>query len=210
MTHFNDALARWNQRFAARDYVFGEESNAYLREHSHLLRPGLTLAVADGEGRNSVWLAEEGWPVEAFDFSPFAVDKAADLARRRGVSVPERLQLHCSSWERFAWSSERYDNVIAIFIQFASPEERERLFELMDRALKPGGVLLIQGYGPGQLELKTGGPGLLENLYTEELLRAAFAGYELLDLRSYRAELREGAGHAGLSDLVGLCARKPG
>ena len=210
MSGFNDPLARWNQRFATSGYVFGEEPNAYLQEQSTLLQPGLTLAVADGEGRNSVWLARQGWQVEAFDFSPFAVDKAADLARRHGVALPEQLQLHCSSWEGFAWSPARYDNVVAIFIQFAGPEERERLFQRMDQALKPGGVLLIQGYGQGQVQLNTGGPGGLEELYTEELLRAAFADYEVLDLRHHQAELQEGSGHAGLSDLVGLCARKPG
>lgn len=210
MTGFNNPLARWNARFSAAGYVFGESPNAYLREHSQLLRPGLSLAVADGEGRNSVWLAEHGWRVEAFDFSPFAVDKAADLARRRGVAVPEQLQLHCSSWESFAWTPEHYDNVVAIFIQFASPEERERLFARMHETLKPGGVLLIQGYGHEQLKYNTGGPGVLENLYDEALLTRSFAGYELLDLRTYEDDLSEGAGHSGRSALVGMVARKPG
>ena len=209
MAGFNDPLARWNGRFAQAGYVFGEEPNAYLREHSHLLSPGLTLAVADGEGRNSVWLAEQGWPVEAFDFSSFAVDKAAELARRRGVAVPEQLQLHCSSWERFAWAPARYANVVAIFIQFATPEERELLFRRMHESLQPGGTLLIQGYGLDQLRYNTGGPGVLEHLYDEQLLTTAFAGYELLDLRTYEAELSEGQGHRGRSALVGMCARKP-
>ena len=210
MAGFNDALARWNERFATPDYVFGREPNAYLAAQAHHLRPGRTLAVADGEGRNSVWLAGQGWQVEAFDFSPFAVDKAAGLARERGVGVPEQLQLHCCGWERFDWQPGRYDNVVAIFIQFANPDEREVLFRRMHEALKPGGVLLLQGYGRAQLALGTGGPGILEHLYYEALLTAAFPGDELLDLRSYQAVLDEGPGHRGLSDLLGLCARKPG
>jgi len=209
MSGFNDPLARWNERFSSPAYVFGEEPNAYLRAHSHLLAPGLTLAVADGEGRNSVWLAQQGWQVEAFDFSPFAIDKAAELARRRGVAVPAQLQLRCSSWAQFDWKSAHYDNVVAIFIQFAPPQEREILFRRMDQALKPGGVLLIQGYGLEQLRYNTGGPGVLENLYDEALLRAAFPGYEMLDLRSYEDELSEGMGHRGRSALVGMVARKP-
>ncbi len=210
MAGFNDPLARWNERFAQPGYVFGQAPNAYLLAQQHHLRPGLTLAVADGEGRNSVWLAEQGWTVEAFDFSPFAVDKAADLARRRGVAVPERLQLHCSRWEAFAWTPGHYDNVVAVFIQFVGPEEREVLFRRMHEALRPGGVLLIQGYGHDQLRHGTGGPGVRENLYDEALLTQAFAGYERLDLRSYEAELSEGAGHRGRSALVGMVARKPG
>jgi cyclopropane fatty-acyl-phospholipid synthase-like methyltransferase len=208
MPGFNDALARWNERFCRPQYVFGEAPNAYLREMSPLLAPGRSLAVADGEGRNSVWLAERCWQVEAFDFSPFAVDKAASLTRRRGVDMAARLQLNCCSWEAFEWRAGRYDNVVAIFIQFASPEEREELFKRMDATLKPGGVLLILGYGAEQLRHNTGGPGVLENLYDETLLRRSFAGYEVLDLRSYEAELDEGPGHAGRSALVGMVARK--
>lgn len=209
MGGFNDPLARWNERFAAPGYVFGEQPNAYLREMAARLIPGSCLAVADGEGRNSVWLAEQGWHVQAFDFSPFAVDKAADLARRRGVAMPSGLQLHCCTWEAFDWRPEHYDNVVAIFIQFASPEEREELFKRMHATLKPGGVLLIQGYGREQLRHNTGGPGVLENLYDEDLLRTAFPGYDMLDLRSYEADLHEGPGHKGRSALVGMVARKP-
>jgi len=125
------------------------------------------------------------------------------------VAVPAQLQLRCSSWAQFDWKSAHYDNVVAIFIQFAPPQEREILFRRMDQALKPGGVLLIQGYGQEQLRYNTGGPGKLENLYDEALLLQAFAGYEVLDLRTYEAELAEGSGHHGRSALVGLTARKP-
>ncbi len=209
MSDLPGAQARWNQRFATAGYVFGEAPNDYLRSHSHLLAPGPTLAVADGEGRNGVWLAEQGWPVEAFDFSSFAVEKASALARKRGVEVPAQLQLHCCSWERFAWPQGHYANVVAIFIQFASPEERDELFRHMDAALQPGGVLLIQGYGIDPGAHANEGPGVRSQLYDEALLRLAFPGYQWLDARTYEAELNEGTGHAGLSALVGMCGRKP-
>jgi SAM-dependent methyltransferase len=111
----------------------------------------------------------------------------------------------CDSW---AWPVDHYDAVAAIFVQFADPPMRERLFANMLRALKPGGVLVLQGYTPRQLEYKTGGPPLREHLYTEELIRKSFASMSILELSEYEAVLAEGSQHAGRSALLGLVARK--
>lgn len=205
MSGFQDPLNTWNQRFAQADYLFGQAPNQYLQQQAAHLRPGRALAVADGEGRNGVWLAEQGLAVDAFDFSPVALNKARDLARDRG------MQVHwvCSDWQHFDWQPEAWDNVVGIFIQFATPREREVLFARMHESLKPGGTLVLQGYGHAQLQYNTGGPGKLEHLYDEALLLQAFANYEVLDLRSYEADLTEGNGHLGRSALVGLTARKP-
>lgn len=202
---FADPLARWNERFSAQGYLFGEEPNAYLASQAQHLRPGSALSVADGEGRNSVWLAGRGLRVEAFDFSPVAVDKARALAQRHGVQVA----LHCATWQDFTWKQAAYDNVVGIFFQFADPADRTDLFQRMDAALRPGGVLLIQGYGKEQMRFGTGGPGKLDHLYDEALLREAFPAYEVLDLRTYEAQVNEGSGHQGMSALVGFVARKP-
>ncbi len=109
----------------------------------------------------------------------------------------------------FAWPVGTYDGVVAIFVQFADPAMRARLFANMIRALKPGGTLILQGYGPKQLEYKTGGPSLIEHLYTTEMLREAFASTEIVELRDYEADLTEGVRHTGRSALIGLVARKP-
>lgn len=202
---FTDPLARWNERFSTQDYLFGEEPNAYLASQAQHLRPGSALSVADGEGRNSVWLARRGLRVQAFDFSPVAVEKARALAQRHGVQV----DLHCAAWQDFAWPQAAFDNVVGIFFQFTDPAERADLFRRMDAALRPGGVLLIQGYGKEQMRFGTGGPGKLEHLYDEALLRESFPGYEVLDLRTYEAQVSEGSGHRGMSALVGFVARKP-
>jgi SAM-dependent methyltransferase len=204
-TTFSDAASMWNQRFAADYYIFGREPNEYLVSQAPLLPPGgRVLCVADGEGRNSVWLASQSMQVEAFDISPVAVAKARRLAADAGVSVEFNVA-DCDTW---AWSKESHDAVVAIFVQFADPAMRERLFGCMVRALKPGGVLVLQGYTPKQLDYKTGGPGQLSHLYTAELLRDAFAGLHTVELVEYEAELTEGPRHTGRSALIGFVARK--
>ena len=103
----------------------------------------------------------------------------------------------------------RFDWVIGVFIQFVGPEWRERQFEVMKALTAPGGCILLQGYTPEQLEYRTGGPSAVENLYTAELLREAFAGLEIVHLQEYEDVLEEGVGHKGRSALVGLVARRP-
>jgi SAM-dependent methyltransferase len=199
-------LERWNGRFSAPEYIFGTEPNRFLASQKHRLRAGQrALCVADGEGRNSVWLAEQGLEVSAFDFSPVGVAKARRLAAARGVQVHYEV----AGVYDWAWPEAGFDLVAAIFVQFADPAMRSFMFERMARALKPGGLLLVEGYTPKQLEYKTGGPSSLENLYTAGLLREAFGGLEILELREYEAELGEGAAHAGRSAVVDLVARKP-
>ncbi len=204
---FNDPAATWNKRFEAGEFIFGQEPNEYLRSHAALLRPGgRALCVADGEGRNSVWLAAQGLEVDAFDIAEVGVAKARKLAAQAGVSVNYSVA-DCDQWR---WPVGAYDLVAAIFIQFADPAMRERLFAHMVDALAPGGLLVLQGYTPEQLVHKTGGPPLVEHLYTEALLRDAFAALEILELKSYEADLSEGTQHKGRSALVGLVARKRG
>jgi 2-polyprenyl-3-methyl-5-hydroxy-6-metoxy-1,4-benzoquinol methylase len=200
-------LERWNQRFSVDEYVFGTAPNAFLASKAGLLRPGQrALCVADGEGRNSVWLAAQGLEVTAFDFSPAALDKARRLAAGRGVSVRYEL----SSVEDWRWPAGEYDVVVAIFIQFVVPQARRVLFERMSAALRPGGLLLLEGYTPAQLKYGTGGPKQVDQLYTEELLRHSFGALEILELRAYEAELNEGTRHTGMSAVIDLVARKPG
>jgi 2-polyprenyl-3-methyl-5-hydroxy-6-metoxy-1,4-benzoquinol methylase len=201
-----EELQRWNQRFGADGYLFGTAPNAFLASRKALLRPGMTvLCVADGEGRNSTWLAEQGLEVTAFDFSPVAVEKARRLAAERRVTVLYEV----ASVYDWRWPEVAFDLVAAIFVQFADPPMRRFLFERMIRALKPGGLLLLEGYTPRQLEYRTGGPPHRENLYTEGMLRDAFAELEIVEVKEYDADVAEGSGHFGRSALIDLVARKP-
>ena len=201
----NPEFAHWQQRFAGPDYLFGTEPNAFLKAHAHLLKKGeKALAIADGEGRNGVFLAEQGLDVLSVDFSPLAQEKVRKLAAERGVTV--RLeQADITAW---TWPEAAFDVVAAIFFQFALPAERDKIFAGIKKTLKPGGLLLLEGYGPKQIEYKTGGPSDLARLYTRELLEKAFADFASLDVRAYDAVIEEGARHSGMSALVDLVGRK--
>jgi 2-polyprenyl-3-methyl-5-hydroxy-6-metoxy-1,4-benzoquinol methylase len=202
---FADAAETWNRRYAGDEFLFGTEPNAWLREQvSCLPMGGRILSVADGEGRNSVWLAQQGFQVEAFDISDRAVEKAQAFARSTGVSVNFSL----ADVDGFDWPEASYDGVVAIFVQFADPATRARLFERIVRSLKPGGVLILQGYTPKQLDYRTGGPPTLSHLYTRELLESSFRDLSIVELRDYEAEVSEGQGHSGRSALIGLVARR--
>ena len=202
---FADAADTWNRRFNDEAYIFGTEPNAWLRAQALAWRPGQrVLCVADGEGRNSVWLARQGLQVDAFDIASVGVAKARRLAAQQGVSV----NFAVSDCDAYPWPLHHYDGVAAIFVQFADPAMRERLFANIKRSLKPGGTLVLQGYTPRQLDYQSGGPPQLSHLYTEALLRGSFADFELLVLQDYEAELSEGERHSGRSALIGLVARQ--
>ena len=207
-TPFTMPEAFWNTRFrdAGDDYLFGVEPNRWLVRHADALAGcNSVLAVADGEGRNSVWLAQQGFAVTASEISPVALAKARKLAAGRQVSVNfERADLLTHVWPQAV-----YDAVVAVFIQFVGPQERAAVFGGLKSAVKPGGVVLLQGYTPKQLEYKTGGPPSIDHLYTPELLRVLFGDWEILRLEAYEDELAEGTGHKGRSALIGLVAKKP-
>jgi SAM-dependent methyltransferase len=198
-------LQRWEERFAAPDYWFGKAPNAFLKRHAHRLRPGQkALAIADGEGRNGVFLAECGLDVLSLDFSPSAVAKAKALAAERGVTLRAEIA-DIFEWQ---WPPAAFDVVVGIFFQFAPPAQRRQIFAGIKKTLKPGGLLLIQGYRPEQLKYGTGGPSHAENMYTRELLQEAFGDFSSLEIREHDSVIAEGVGHDGMSALIDLVGRK--
>jgi SAM-dependent methyltransferase len=200
-------FARWQGRYAQADgYLFGETPNRYLAAmKAHLPASGRALAVADGDGRNGVWLARQGLSVLSLDFSDVAQKKARALAERHGVA----LDLVCADVHAWEYPEAAFDAVVEIFAQFSTPDERARKWDGMRRALRPGGVLIVQGYTPKQLEYGTGGPKSLDRLYTNAMLDAAFGDFETLDQVEEEIEMNEGGGHVGMSAVIGRVARKP-
>jgi SAM-dependent methyltransferase len=201
-----DPSGFWNTRYAQSDWLFGREPNAFLcRQAPNLPRQGRALCVADGEGRNGIFLAQHGLQVTSFDLSAVAVDKARTWMAEAGVSI----DLHVCSDDDFPWGEGDYDVVAAIFVQFAPPAARARMFRHIWTSLKPGGVLLIQGYTPKQLGYRTGGPDNIEHLYTPDILRQHFPEASWALMREYDDDLAEGSAHRGRSALIEAVALKP-
>ena len=193
----------WEELFASTaDYVFGKAPARFLVEHEDWLKPGQTaLSVADGEGRNSVFMAEKGMTVTALEFAPSALRKARTLATERGVSVDFR------QFDVLAQDFDgEYDLVAGFFIQFVGPVERGKLFAKMRGATKPGGIVMLHGYTPEQVAHGTGGPPHVANMYTEKTLRESFPGWDVLEVSEYEREAQSGKGIAAYIDFI---ARKP-
>ncbi len=198
-------LLRWEERYAQDAFVFGKEVNEFLKRQEARLLPGQNaLAVADGEGRNGVWLAQRGLHVTSVEGSQRAQEKARQLAMERQVAL-NWVHADLLTWE---WPVATFDVVVAIFIQFAKPLQRQRIFDGMVKALRPGGLLLLHGYGLRQLDFRTGGPSEADQLYTLEMMQEAFSELDILDLREYEAEVCEGHGHLGRSALIDLVAKR--
>lgn len=207
-----DQNSIWSKRYsdAGQDYLFGTEPNRFLARREQRLQDGRNaISIADGEGRNSVWLAELGLEVTGIEISAVAIEKARHLAAARKVEVNfVQADMLAPGWPPVELQAA-FDWVIGIFIQFVGPEWRDRQFEVMKQLARPGGRILLQGYTPKQLEYRTGGPSAAENLYTEDILREAFADWEIEELVEYEDTIAEGSGHVGRSALIGMVARKP-
>jgi 2-polyprenyl-3-methyl-5-hydroxy-6-metoxy-1,4-benzoquinol methylase len=195
----------WNARYAETGYAYGTEPNAFLvAQKNYLKSGGKALAVADGEGRNGVWLAQQGLDVLSVDASEVGLRKTQELAAERGVTIrTEKVDL--TTW---AWPNQQFDVVAAIYIHFP-PEVRARMHRHMYDALKPGGILMLEAFTPDQLQYKSGGPPVLEMLFTADMLRNDFAGGEVLLLEETTTELVEGKYHRGPAAVVRLILRRP-
>lgn len=195
----------WNDRFATSEFVFGQEPSQFVVRHSALLKPHSEVFLpADGEGRNSVYLAKLGHQISAFDFSPNAIEKARDLAKRNDVEV----EFSVCDIENYPWQIDYFDAAFAVFIQFTPPPLRDEIIRNIQKSVKLGGLVFVHGYTPKQLEYKTGGPTNIENLYTAENLSALFFDFDILELKEYDTELDEGTGHKGMSALIDLVTRR--
>jgi cyclopropane fatty-acyl-phospholipid synthase-like methyltransferase len=195
---------RWETRFGAPGYLFGMEPSVFLKAQAHRLRAGASaLSVADGEGRNGVWLAEQGLDVLTIDYSPTALAKAQKLAQERGVRVRTEV-VDVTTWR---WPTAAFDVIVAIFIA-VDVADRPAFFANLKAALKPGGLLLMQSYRPEQLNYKTGGPPDAARMCTRDILQAAFGDLAELEIREHDSVLNEGTAHVGMSALIDLVGKK--
>lgn len=200
-----DPAAFWNERFAADGFAYGTEPNDFVRECAPSLpAAGRVACIAEGEGRNAVFLAMHGHDVLAIDISDVGLAKAARLAADRGVNIrTEKADL--AQWTP---ASGSLDAVVSIWAHLPPPV-REPLHRRIVDALRPGGVLLLEAYTPAQVALGTGGPRDAALMMTAEALRHELVGLEIVHLAERERDVHEGPWHNGRSAVVQLLARKP-
>lgn len=194
----------WDARYACDEYVYGTAPNDFLRAHVGDLTPGRTLSLAEGEGRNAVFLAEAGHRVTAVDASAVGLAKARRLAAERGVTL-ETVVADLADYEI---APAHWDNMVSIFCHIP-PAARARLHRQVVAGLRAGGMLLLEAYTPAQIGRGTGGPPVPELTMTVESLRRELAGLEFLHAAELEREVREGRYHTGPGAVVQVLARKP-
>ncbi|MDT0191656.1 class I SAM-dependent methyltransferase [Exiguobacterium sp. BG5(2022)] len=200
-----NGLSKWDERFSSEEYVYGTEPNEFLREWvtSHQPERKRVLAIAEGEGRNAVWLATLGFEVEIWDVSIAGIDKAKRLATSRNVSIQTK-QIDLNEAD---WPNKAYDMVICIFGHFP-PHVREKVFTGIQQTLRPGGLFLSEVYSTHQLAYGTGGPNDASLLYTEEMFHQLDDDFVPLVLNETVVWREEGTLHHGESAVIQYVGQK--
>lgn len=199
------AAEQWNARFSSDAYVYGTEPNVFLaQEANRLPAHARILSLAEGEGRNGVFLASQGHSITGVDASSVGLEKARRLAAERGVE----LQTIVSDLGDYAIAPNAWDAVVLIFCHLPPPL-RAKVFPQIVKGLKPGGLVILEAYTPDQLKHGTGGPPVPELLYTADGLRQEFAGLEFPVLQELERDVIEGTLHSGRAAVVQMVARKP-
>ena len=193
----------WDDVYNAEHYVYGSEPNEFLRAHSANLPQGRVLCIGDGEGRNSVYLARQGYQVTAVDLSAVGIAKAKKLAAQYGVNV-DYIQADLAD---FSFGNKQWDGIVSIFCHLPAAL-RKRVHQQVIDSLKPGGVFLLEGYTPRQLQFGTGGPKAVEMLLDKDEVASELAALNILHLQALDRQVIEGVKHTGTGAVLQLLAQK--
>ena len=194
----------WDSRYSEPGFAYGTEPNAFLRSMADRIPRGRVLSLADGEGRNSVYLAGLGYDVVGVDSSRVGISKAARLAAERGVTVKTVV----SDLADFVIEPSSWQGIVSIYCHLPQPL-RSRVHADVVRGLRPGGVFLLEAYTPKQLEYRTGGPPVVELMMTLESLRGELDGLDLRHAVETEREIEEGRLHRGRSAVVQIVGVRP-
>ena len=195
---------RWDERYSKEEFVYGITPNKFYAEEIEKLTPGKILFLGEGEGRNSVYAAEKGWSVDAYDYSSVAREKALRLAHTRGVEINYIVE----DLDILSLTERIYDAAVLIFLHL--PEElRLKTHQNVIKSLKPGGKVIIEAFEKEQIKNNSGGPRDLELLYSMEDLFSDFQNFDLLKLEKVNSLLDEGNLHKGSATTVRIIAQKP-
>jgi len=194
----------WDQRYDTAEYVYGTEPNDFLASNISELTPGMALCIAEGEGRNAVFLAEHGHEVVAVDASAVGLEKAGRLASERGVKITTiAADLACFDIEPDSW-----DTVVSIFAHLP-PEIRRPLHKKIVQGLRAGGKLVLEAYTPEQIKLGTGGPPVVEMTMSLDALQKELDGLMFKHAVELERDVVEGKFHTGRGAVVQVIAVKP-
>ncbi len=194
----------WDQRYDTPEFVYGEKPNLFLAQNVQRLTSGSVLCLADGEGRNGVFLARNGFSVTAVDSSAVGLQKAESLAKKHGTE----LKTIVADLADYPIPHNSFDSVISIFCHIP-PAIRKVVHKQVVKGLKPGGTLLLEAYTPKQLEYKTGGPPSIELMMTLDTLTSELEGLVFLQAQELEREVVEGTLHNGIGAVVQIIAQKP-
>lgn len=193
----------WNERYQGNETVYGYEPNAFFKEQILLRKLGKLLLPAEGEGRNALFAAKQGWEVSAFDYSEVAQQKALKKARELNLSIDYTIK----SIEGLTLVPASVD-VIGLIYVHVPPALRQHFHLKCQQALKPGGSILLEAFSPEQLKHSSGGPRVPEMLYTLEALQQDFAGLRIQRAVQKEVILAEGPFHTGPASIVQFVATK--
>ena len=198
MKHF------WDERYSTSPFVYGKEPNGFFSSELEKREPGHILLPGEGEGRNAVHAAQSSWTVDAFDQSSVGREKAISFASEMNVQINYAV----CPLEEFDFIPDHYD-VVALIYFHAGPSERKYLHRKVGESLKPGGQLILEAFHKEQLGYNTGGPGSLEMLFDEEIIRSDFSGLEPVLLEKQIVALNEGPYHQGEASVIRFTGIKP-
>lgn len=192
----------WDDRFGQAEYVYGKNPNAFFKEMLDPLAVGKLLLPAEGEGRNAVYAAEKGWEVTAIDFSKDGQQKALALARERRVAITYEVA-DITTYQ----TVQKYDLIAFVFAHL-SPDIRVEVYRSYFPFLEKGGRVVAEFFNKKQLGKPSGGPKILEWLLDKSELAEIFKDLEIVYLEEVETELKEGAFHEGIANVVRLVAIK--
>lgn len=187
----------WNERYSEKEYVYGEKPNVFFAEQLRQIAPGTIVLPCEGEGRNAVYAAANGWEVQAFDTSIIGKSKAIQLAAAQGVSINYTIE------DAVAVSYEENSIEAIAFIYAHFPTSiRKKIHQKATSWLKPGGQIILEAFNQNQLQNNSGGPKEASMLYTEEMMLEDFEELHCTLLEMQTVELNEGAFHKGKADII--------
>ncbi len=192
----------WNERYRSDEFAYGTEPNSFLAEHAKLLN-GPVLSLAEGEGRNAVFLASLGLDVLGVDGSEVGLAKAQKLADSKGVAI----RIEVADLALYEPPANHYGSVVSISAHLPSVI-RQRLYPLVEQSLKPGGIILLEAYSMSQLPRNTGGPKDPDMLMTAANIVKEFPNCEVLLCQEIERDVVEGQFHTGLASVVQFIGKK--